>query len=140
MVVAAYRGDAKTSGKVWQALLPSNSSVSDFVVDGDDLLVTTMQAQTQFELTAYSIKAQGKIKWKQSMAADAAMQMMNNTRVNGVRQNFNGRVNLGNGRVIINNQIVAINGAQIEDTGANFVYGRRRLNRLAARKRRRATA
>ena len=127
--IVAYHTDPSKAGKAWQALLPTSSTVTDYVIDGDDLLVTSSLTQIKYEMTAYSIKSQGKIKWKQEMATDAALQMAQVQRGNNGRaqaNNFNGNVRvIGNGRLVINGQIMQINnnGAVIDEGAANFVYG-----------------
>ncbi len=122
--LVAYRTDAQNPGKAWQVLLPPGSTVNEFFVDGDDLLVTSTLSPNKSELAAFSIKSQGKIKWKQEMATDAATQFAQIAQMNGVRiNNLAGRVNIvGNGRLIIQNgQVIQMNNN--DEGAANFAYG-----------------
>ncbi len=133
--IVAFRADPKNPGKAWQVLLPVGGRVTDFFVDGDDLLVATElppmgNAAAKNELAAFSIKSQGKIKWKQDMAAEAAAQLMSGTQRNnlqGQRQavaNFGGNIVIrGGGRVIIQNgQVLQLDDPFNEGAG-NFVNG-----------------
>ncbi|MEI6234517.1 MAG: PQQ-binding-like beta-propeller repeat protein [Planctomycetota bacterium] len=122
--LAAFRCSAQNPGKAWPVLLPTGSSIIEFAVDGDDLLVTSSVSQTKHEVTAYSIKSEGKIRWKQDMAADAANQANQIQRPNGriINNMGGGQIRIiGQGRVVINGQAFA-NGNVIDEGNANFTY------------------
>ncbi|HLX62448.1 MAG TPA: tetratricopeptide repeat protein [Planctomycetota bacterium] len=127
--IAAYRTE-QNPGEAWQPLLGPGVQISDFFVDGDDLLVFATSAQNKSDLAAYSIKGQGKMKWKQEVAFDALQslrqpglmmrQQQGQIIVNG------GMVIQGGGRMIVRRAgggVMIMNGGDVEDGAANFAYG-----------------
>ncbi len=122
--IATYRTDGKAPAESWQPRwLTPVTAITDFFVDGDDLIVATVNADAKNEIGAYTIKGQGKLRWKQDMAADAALAMRPGLQAAGQQQMVNGMVIRGNGRVMIRrgNGFMIING---DDEGAqNFTYG-----------------
>lgn len=109
--IDAYRIDPNNPVKAWSVSgSPDNKAnanlfnISEFLVDGDELLVAGVWAQTKAELASYSVRKEGYINWKCEIAIPKTEKQQEQELI---QQQFggNGIVVMGGGRVVINGRV-----------------------------------
>ena len=109
--VGAFRWTGDKPGPTWKVSGTAGESVADFTVDGDDLFVIANNGNEHATLSCYSLKGQGKLRWRQSAAAASTRKKIRAQR---------GMANLNGGNIIIQGggqvvfQNVVINGRVVQ--------------------------